>query len=351
MLNDLRSDLETTKDLGKLAKLKHVQACLMPESQYQKSAGFDAVDLVHQASAGLRLADVSLSTSFLGKQLRAPLMIAPMTGGTELAALLNQRWASAAEHFGLAFGVGSQRLMLKDDHVKASFEVRRYAPTTLIFGNLGAAQILGPDGPELALRAVASIAADALFLHLNPLQEVCQERGDTNFSGVLQGIVAVASRFRKEGIPVLVREVGFGMSTKDAVRLVETGIDGLDCAGSGGTSWSKVEALCATDERFRKLGMMFGEWGISTVQSIKNVRAVNQSIPLIATGGLRSGLDLAKAIALGADIGSMATPMLKAAVTSEQDLAKFIEQTLLELRVAMFAAGKSTVAELKNALG
>lgn len=350
MLNDLTSDLKTTRDPRQLAKLKHVQACLMPESQYQKSAGFMHIELEHQACAALSLDDISLSTMFFGKRLQAPLMIAPMTGGVELGATLNRRWAQAAEQFGIAFGVGSQRLMMNDARVASTFHIRPYAKNAFIFGNLGAAQIKGNDGVEMARRAVDSIAADALFLHLNPLQEACQQGGDTNFSSVLDNIALVSHALKKDGIPVLVREVGFGLSKKAVRDLLATGIVGLDCSGAGGTSWTKVEALCATDEIVRKRGMTFGEWGIPTTQSIKNVRAVDRDVPLIASGGLRSGLDLAKAIALGADLGAMAQPMLKAAIESEEALGRFIEQTLYELKTAMFAAGMATIADLKSAL-
>lgn len=334
----------------KLAKLRHVNACMLAESQYVKSAGFGGVELPNEPAAGLNLDDVSLATEFLNHTLKAPLMIAPMTGGMELGAMLNQRFAQAAEHFGLAFGVGSQRLMLMDETALPTFRVRPYARTALIFANLGAAQILHEKGAVMAQQAVDFIQADALFLHLNPLQEACQEHGDTQFSGLLKGISAVVTSLRRHNIPVFVREVGFGMSKTSARALIETGIDGLDCAGAGGTSWAKVEAMCASNERYQKLGQALGEWGIPTVSSIANVRMVNQTIPLIATGGLRSGLDIAKAIALGADMGAMAQPMLLAAIKGEDALFAFIDQILLELRVAMFAAGKSRVAELKNAV-
>lgn len=348
MIEDLQNSIETTKDAHQLAKLKHVQACMLPESQYEKSAGFDRVVLEHDAGAALDLDDVDITTKFLGKSLGAPLMIAPMTGGVELAAMLNRRWATAAEHFGLAFGVGSQHVMLRNSDVRASFAVRAYAKSTLIVSNLGAAQICGDDGVDMAKRAVLDIGADALFLHLNPLQEACQDRGDTRFARVLDGIARVAHNLQREGVPVLVREVGFGLSKSAVKKLIDTGIAGLDCAGAGGTSWAKVEALCASDKKYRDLGKAFGEWGIPTVQSIANVRAVDKSIPLIATGGLRSGIDVAKALALGADLGAMAQPMLMAAMAGEDALMSFIEQTLRELRVAMFAMGAANIDVLKK---
>ncbi|HXW52559.1 MAG TPA: type 2 isopentenyl-diphosphate Delta-isomerase [Myxococcota bacterium] len=337
-----KSQVETRQQ----AKLKHVDACLLPASQYQKSAGFEHVTLEHQALAGLALKDVSLATEFLGHKLAAPLMIAPMTGGMERGALLNRRFARAAEHFGLAFGVGSQRLALEDPNVASSFRVRPFAKKALIFANLGAAQ-LGMNGVVQCLRAVEMIEADALFIHLNPLQEACQEHGDTDFSCVVESIAEAVQALKARSIPVLVREVGFGLSEASARALIGTGISGIDCAGAGGTSWAKVEGLCASSETYRSLGEVFGEWGIPTVQSINNVRNIDGNVPLIAAGGIRSGLDIAKSIALGANLAAMARPMLMAAIAGEHELFSFIEQVLLELRVAMFATGAKTVSELR----
>jgi isopentenyl-diphosphate delta-isomerase len=341
----LSGHIESKKQL---IKLKHVNACMLKESQYLKSAGFESVELLNQSAGGLSMNDISQATTFLGHKLKAPLMIAPMTGGSKLGAMLNQRWARACEHFGLPFGVGSQRLALEDERVKESFMVRKHAPTALIFANLGAAQLRQSQGLAQAVEAVKMIEANALFIHLNPLQEACQEHGDRNFCGILEAIRDVMEALALHKIPVLVREVGFGLSTDAASALIDTGIAGLDCAGAGGTSWARVEALCATSEKYQRLGQSFGEWGIPTAQSIKNVREVSKKIPLIATGGIRSGLDVAKAIALGANMAAMAQPMLMAAVSGEDELFSYIEQILLELRVAMFAAGAKDISDLSG---
>ncbi len=330
------------------AKMRHIDACILEDSQYKKSAGFDAYDLPYECAAGLDLSTISLATNFLGFALQAPLMIAPMTGGHEHGRLLNERWAKAAGYFGLPFGVGSQRLALENPDVIDSFLVRRHAKQTLIFANLGAAQFLKNYTFKEAMRAVRMIEADALFIHLNPLQEACQEGGDTDFEGLLRAISQVVNELHKERIKVLVREVGFGLSEKSVRVLIETGIDGLDCAGAGGTSWSKVEAMCANSPSMKRLGEIFGEWGIPTAESIKNVRSVSPNFPLIATGGLRSGVDVAKALALGADLGAMARPMLLAALKGEDELYLFIENVLSELRTAMFACGARDVGELKK---
>lgn len=329
-------------------KLKHVEACLLPSSQYKKSAGFAEVALSHNSTAGLCLEEISLETTFLSHKLKAPLMIAPMTGGMELGAILNRRWALAAEYFELPFGVGSQRLALMDDRVRPSFIVRNYAPHAFIFANLGAGQLI-KHGASQAIRAVDMIRANALFIHLNPLQEVCQEGGDVDFRHVIKTIAVVVQELHKLSIPVLVREVGFGLSEQAAKDLIDIGVAGLDCAGAGGTSWTKVEALCATSPKYRAIALAFGEWGIPTVQSILNVRKINSDIPLIATGGIRNGLDVAKALALKANIASMAQPMLQAAIKGEAELFSLIEQVLLELRIAMFACGAKNIHELQIA--
>lgn len=327
----------------KLAKLRHIDACLLKESQYEKGPGFDSYELSHHAAHGLSLDQVSLATKFLGRSLTTPLMIAPMTGGVELGAKLNIMWAKAAEHFGLSMGVGSQRLAIIDEKVRQSFMVRKHAPNVFLLANLGAAQLCMPDGLKNAQKAVEMIEADALFIHLNPVQEACQLNGDHNFVGLLEKL----EKLSKINVPVLVREVGFGLSKESARALVNCGIAGLDCAGAGGTSWAKVESLCASDEKFQKLGKVFGEWGIPTAKSIQNVRNVSE-IPLIATGGIRNGLDVAKSLGLGADLSAMAQPMLKAAMISEDALFSFIEQTLLELKVAMFASGCQNVSDLRS---
>lgn len=331
-------------------KLKHVQACLLPESQYEKTTGLEHVELMSQSAAGLSLDDISLSTTFLGHKLKAPLMIAPMTGGTELGRMLNERWARAAEHFGIAFGVGSQRLALFDESARQSFLVRQQAPHAFIIANLGIAQLLKEDAVSLALRAVSMIEANALYIHLNPLQEACQQGGDRSFVGIHQALKKVCAALGKYNIPVLAREVGFGLSKEAASILIDCGISGIDCAGAGGTSWTKVESLCAQEESYKRLGAVFGEWGIPTASSIKNVRKINKTIPLVAVGGIRTGLDVAKCLALSAHVVGMAQPMLEKAIKSEDELFRFIEQIMLELKVAMLASGAQSIADLPAAL-
>lgn len=329
------------------SKTQHIDACLTPAVEYAKSAGFDLLDFVNQAVPEVSLEDIDLKTSLCGKELQAPLMIAPMTGGVQRAHELNLRLARAAQRFGLAMGVGSQRVGLEDPERARFFQVRSVAPDILLFANFGAAQLAVGWGVDHARRAVDMVEADALFLHLNPVQEAAQG-GDVDFRGLLLKIKEVCTAMRSQGVPVFAREVGFGISAEAAQALIDAGVSGIDCGGAGGTSWAKVEALCAKSERRKKMGLAFGEWGIPTVESLRAVRSVSKRIPLIATGGLRSGLDLAKALALGADLGAMARPLLVAAHEGEEALAGRIEDLLTELRIAMFGVGASALDELRQ---
>jgi len=332
------------------AKLAHLEACLLDESQYTKSAGFEHFSFVNEAASPLSLASIDTSCTFLKKPLRAPLMIAPMTGGVERGRDLNRLWARAAQHFGLAMGVGSQRVAMENDDLAGSFRVRAHAPDVLLFGNIGAGQLARGFGVEQAKRAVNMIEADALFVHFNAVQEMVQQGGDTDLTDVLSRLSLICDALKKESVPVFAREVGFGLSAGAAKRLIDAGVSGLDCAGAGGTSWSKVEALVATAWAFKRQGELFGEWGIPTTDSIQSVRSVSKDIPLIATGGIRTGIDAAKAIALGADIAAMARPMLVAAIQGEEKLFAAIEEILFSLKGNMFAAGLSNVDALKSAM-
>lgn len=329
------------------SKAHHIDACLTAAVEYTKTAGFERFSFMNQALPELALADIDLTTSLCGKPLRAPLMIAPMTGGIARAHELNLRLARAAEEHGLAMGVGSQRVGVEDPERARFFQVRDAAPHILLFANLGAGQLAKGWGIDHARRAVAMIQADALFLHFNPIQEAAQG-GDVNFKGLAAKVRTLCSALASDGIPVFAREVGFGMSEQAARMLVEAGIAGIDCAGAGGTSWAKVEGVVAKTERRRKMGQRFGEWGIPTTQAIREVRAASERLPLIATGGLRSGVDVAIAIALGADLGAMARPMLVAANAGEETLRSFIDDVLTELRICMFGVGAAHLAELKN---
>ena len=320
------------------SKSRHIQACLTQPVEYHKSTGLEAFDLVNHALPDVSLSHLDLSAALVGKTLRAPLMIAPMTGGTETGRTINLRLAAAAERFGLAMSVGSRRVAIERPELERFFEVRSVAPTIALFANFGAGQLVRGWGVTEARRAMDMIEANALFIHFNPMQEAVQG-GDRDFRELATHLSSLCRALNDDGVPVFAREVCFGLSTETARRMIDCGVAGLDCSGAGGTSWAKVEAYCASTPRRRELGLRFGEWGIPTGRSILNVRAASATIPLIASGGLRDGIDLAKALALGADVGAIARPFLVKAHESEPALHQFIADTLEELRICMFGSG------------
>lgn len=342
---DIEPPAETLRDPE--SKTRHLTVCQNGASRYDKSAGFDLYDFENQSLPEIALDQVDISTDLVGKRLQAPLMIAPMTGGNSKGLEVNRVLAAAAERWQIAMGVGSQRLAIEDCSREIYYRIRDVAPTVALFANVGGAQLVRGWGIEESLRAVEMIEADALFIHLNALQEAIQG-GDHDFSGLSTRIRNVCCALDKKGIPVYVREVGFGLSAEVTERLLDCGVSGIDCAGAGGTSWSKAEALCTSDVRRKKLGNSFAEWGIPTCKSIQNVRQVDESISLIATGGLTNGIDLAKALALGADIGSMARTFLIRAHEGEEALDQFIEETLAELRICFFGVGAANLSKFRK---
>jgi isopentenyl-diphosphate Delta-isomerase len=331
------------------AKLRHIEACLQEDVEYRKSTGLERFELTNHALPEVSLEHLDLSVRLVGKLVDAPLMIAPMTGGTEKGHEINRVLARSAQRWNLPMSVGSQRVALEDATRVQFLAVRTEAPDIVLFANFGAAQLVRGWGVDEGRRAVHMVQADALFIHLNPIQEAIQG-GDRDFRGLAAKLTALCRALSLDGIPVFAREICFGLNLEAVRMLLDCGVAGIDCAGAGGTSWAKVEALCATTERRRAMGLRFREWGIPTSRSILNVRAVSQTIPLIATGGLRSGIDLARALALGADVGAMARPFLLAATDREETLDRFIADTLDELRICMFGVGAESVAALRGCI-
>jgi len=311
------------------------------------TTGFECYRFVHQALPEISLDQVDLSASLLGKNLGAPLLISSMTGGTPQAALINRNLARAAQVHGLAMGVGSQRAGLEEPETADTYRVRDVAPDILLLANLGAVQLNHGYGVDHCRRAVEMIAADALILHLNPLQEALQPGGDTDFGGLLAKIEAVC---RALPVPVVVKEVGWGISETVARQLAEVGVAAIDVAGAGGTSWGEVEARCAADSHVRHIATCFAEWGLPTAESLIRARRGAPSTPLIASGGIRTGLEAAKALALGATAVGMAAPFLKPATVSAEAVGEEITIILRELRTAMFCIGAATVDQLKDTL-
>jgi isopentenyl-diphosphate delta-isomerase len=282
---------------------------------------------------------------FLGKSLGAPLLISSMTGGTERARTINFRLAEVAQHYKLAMGVGSQRVAVENPQVADTFAVRSHAPDILLFANLGAVQLNYSYGLDECLRVVDLCQADALILHLNPLQESVQSNGDTNFRGLLDKISTLCYKLP---VPVIVKEVGNGISAAMAQKLLEAGVAAIDVAGAGGTSWAKVESERELNEKQRRLGLTFANWGLPTAECITSIRAIAPEIPLIASGGLRNGLEVAKAIALGADISGLAWPFLQAADESADAVDALVQLLIAEITTVLFCTGNATLSQLKH---
>jgi len=327
-------------------KTDHIRVNLEQDVDSGLIPGFESLRFEHNALPELNLDEIDLSQELLGKKLAAPLLISSMTGGTPQAGEINRNLAVAAQSSGVAMGLGSQRVAIEDPSLADTFNVRQLAPDILLFANLGAVQLNYGYGADEAQRAIDMIEADALVLHLNALQEAVQKEGDTNFGGLLPKIEALVASV---SVPVIAKEVGWGISASVATRLVEAGVAIIDVAGAGGTSWSQVEMHRAAEERQAELASRFVDWGIPTAEAVRQVRAALPEVPIIASGGLRTGLDLAKSIALGAQLGGMAGPFLRAAVDSSDDVSVLIENTLRELRVGMFATGSGDLDALRSA--
>lgn len=337
----------TNTDSTQTRKADHLRICLEEDVQFhQLTNGLERYRFTHACLPELDVREIDLSTRFLGKSLGAPFLISSMTGGTPEAKVINYRLAEIAQTYNLAMGVGSQRIAIEKPEVAHTFAVRSLAPDILLFANLGAVQLNYTYGLEQCLRAIDLLEADALILHLNPLQECIQPKGDTNFKGLLDKIERVCTKLP---VPVIAKEVGNGISAEMARQLIEAGVSAIDVAGAGGTSWAKVESERASNNLERQLGKTFADWGIPTADCLVQIRDRYPDIPLIASGGLRNGLDGAKAIALGADLVGLALPFLQAASNSLDALHETVRLLLAELTTVLFCTGNATLSDLKNA--
>ncbi|AEV16053.1 MAG: type 2 isopentenyl-diphosphate Delta-isomerase [Thermus sp.] len=321
-------------------KRKHLQACLEGEVAYQRTTtGLEAYRLRYQALAGLALGEVDLTTPFLGKTLKAPFLVGAMTGGEERGEGINLALAEAAEALGVGMMLGSGRILLERPEALRSFQVRRVAPKVLLIANLGLVQ-LSRYGREDLLRLVEMLQADALALHINPLQEAVQ-KGDTDFRGLL----ARLERLLPLPFPVLVKEVGHGLSREAALALKGLPLAAVDVAGAGGTSWARVEEWVRFGQvRHPELC----EVGIPTAQAILEVREVLPHLPLIASGGVYTGTAAVKALALGADLVAVARPLLRPALEGAEAVKAYLEDYLWEMRTALFAIGARTPKEARG---
>src|SRR5512140_3517180 len=327
-------------------KADHIKLNLEKDVRSTLTTGLENYHFVHEALPELDLGRLDPSLSLFGKRLAAPILISSMTGGTEEAGEINQRLAEAAQEVGIAMGVGSQRAALEHPEQTPTFSItRKVAPDILLFANLGAVQLNYGYGIDHCRRAVDMIQADALILHLNPLQEAVQDAGDPNFEGLSTKLEGIGKKLE---IPVIAKEVGWGISERTAKVLVDCGVSAIDVAGAGGTSWSQVEMHRAPDEFTRQLAATFVGWGIPTAESIINVKKAAPDMTIFASGGIQDGLDIAKCLALGAALGGMAGPFLKAAAVSTEKVVEMIRLTQKQIQVTMFCAGAETLEELKD---
>ncbi|PIE14935.1 MAG: type 2 isopentenyl-diphosphate Delta-isomerase [Rhodobacterales bacterium] len=330
-------------------KLDHLRSIQDDAGTERHASGFDALQLTHRALPELDFDAVDTRTRFLGKELSFPLLISSMTGGTgPEVARINENLARAAQASGVAMAVGSQRVMFRQPEARQSFELRNIAPDIPLISNIGAVQLRAGFGAQECLQSVEVLGADGLYLHLNPLQEVVQPEGDRDFSNLA---ALIADLVPQMPVPVLLKEVGAGLSPADIQLGLAAGIRHFDVAGRGGTSWSRIEYHRRTDPS-DDLGLLFQDWGLTTVQALRLARPLldkaGQNTTLIASGGLRSGIDMAKAIILGADICGMAAPFLAAARQSADDVIAVIERIKREFQTALFLLGCADCAALQG---
>ncbi len=326
-------------------KADHIKINLEQDIASALTSGLENYRFVHEALPELDLDRIDTTLSLFGKKLHSPLLISSMTGGTDAAHTINMRLAEAAQECGIAMGVGSQRAAIEHPEQASTFQVRNVAPDILLFANLGAVQLNEGYGIDQCRKAVDMIEADALILHLNPLQEAVQDGGDTNFAGLAKKIEVICKKLE---VPVIGKEVGWGISERTARLLANCGVSAIDVAGAGGTSWSQVEMHRAPDEFTRQLAATFVGWGIPTAESILNVKKTIPDMTVFASGGIKDGLDVAKCIALGATLGGMAGQFLKAAAISTENVVEMTRLAKRQIEVTMFACGAGTLHELKQ---
>lgn len=327
-------------------KTDHIKINLEQNVRSGLTNGLEHYHFVHEALPELDFDVVDTTLNLYGKKLIAPILVSSMTGGTEESKTINRRLAEAAQEEGVAMAVGSQRAALENPDLTETFSItRKVAPDILLFANLGAVQLNYGYSIDHCHRAVDMLQADALILHLNPLQEAVQAGGDTNFAGLSKKIENICKKLE---VPIIVKEVGWGISIKTAKLLADCGVSAIDVAGAGGTSWSQVEMYRAPDEITRQLAATFVGWGIPTADSILNVKNTSSEMTIFASGGLKDGLDIAKCIALGATLGGMAVQFLKTAVISAEKAVELMRLTKKQIEVAMFAAGVGDLHSMRS---
>ncbi|MDA2893015.1 type 2 isopentenyl-diphosphate Delta-isomerase [Mycolicibacterium sp. BiH015] len=323
-------------------KRRHIDVCLTEPVDYQTlTTGFERYRLPYNALTQTDLDTVDLGTEFLGSRLSAPVLIGAMTGGAELSGIINRNLAAAAQQLGVGMMLGSQRVMIDDDVAAASFDVRGVAPDVLLVGNIGMAQLQTSPASVLA-KVLDRVGANALAVHANPLQEAMQHNGDTDFSGSIARLREVAGSI---GYPVMLKEVGHGIGAAAAAELADCPVAAIDVAGAGGTSWARIEQFVRYGEvRYPALA----EWGIPTAQALTEVKALLPDVPLVASGGIRTGMDAAKALAMGAEVVAIARPLLAPAVESAAAVADWLQGFIEELLVCLHGCGAGNLDELRK---
>ena len=343
MNEDYRPIIHNRKD-------EHIDIALQKDVESRITTWFDSIFLVHISLPETDMKKIDIKARLLGREFNAPVLIEGMTGGTKRGAEINEKLAKAASKYNIPMMVGSQRVAIEDPSVEWTFKIARDVdPNIFLIGNIGAAQLIEYSKDKIS-RAISMIEADALAIHLNPLQESVQPEGDTNFEGVLKRINWLSNEL---SVPLIVKETGAGISYEVAKMLNdETDIKAIDVSGLGGTSWSAIEiyrAEKAGDILKKHLGEKFWSWGIPTAASVIEVRAaVKRDVEIIASGGIRDGLDIAKAIAIGADFGGLARPILKALSKGEDQLGRFLENIFHEIKNVVFLTGAKNIYQLKE---
>ncbi|TLS37572.1 type 2 isopentenyl-diphosphate Delta-isomerase [Pseudalkalibacillus caeni] len=339
--------MKPVDDKTERRKTEHIRICLNEDVEGKNiTTGLEKYRFKHNALPEIDFKEINLGTSFLSKQVKAPFLISSMTGGTKVARNINQRLALLAESHGWAIGVGSMRAAIEEESLADTFEVRKYAPTIPVLANLGAVQFNYGYGTEECMRAVEMIEADALILHLNSLQEVFQPEGDTNFGNLLTKIEEIAAKLP---VPVGVKEVGMGINGLSAKKLMDSGVKFIDIAGAGGTSWIQVEKFRANEPIRNLAADAFSDWGNPTAECLEEVKQYRNQIEIIASGGMKNGVEAAKALALGANMVGFGRSLLKPAVDSDVTLLEVqMDRIEFELRTAMFGIGADSIEQLVN---
>ncbi|MGI0479995.1 type 2 isopentenyl-diphosphate Delta-isomerase [Geminocystis sp. CENA526] len=324
----------------------HIRICLDDKVQFnQVKNGLEKYNFTHCCLPELDYHEIDISLNFLGKKLSSPLLISSMTGGTENAQVINQRLAMVAQKYGLAMGIGSGRVIIEKPEIAKTFQVRSICPDILLLANIGAVQLNYGYTWRECTKLVEILEADALILHLNPLQECIQPEGDTNFKGLLDKIEILCE---KMSVPIIVKEVGNGISAMMAQKLMSKGVQAIDVAGAGGTSWAMVESERSDNYLKRELGKTFANWGIPTADCVADIAQQYPDIPLIASGGIRNGLEVAKLLALGADMVGLAYPFLKSSIESIETSENLVELLNAEIKTVLFCTGSKDIKSLQS---